>query len=114
MPGNTAIVRGNVTLLQLAKSNTLAPSAFSTTSANTVVSMAGIKPGDMIEVYLPSIVTGVAVGTVLAGTNQITIQFTNGTGGSVTPPAATSSLPYLFLIKRYENAYPYGIPLALV
>ena len=114
MPGNTAIVRGNATLLQVLKSETLAPSAFSTTSANTVVTLNGIKPGDMIDVYPPSIVTGVSVGTVVSGTNQVTIQFTNSTGGSVTPPAATRLLPYLFLVARYENDYPFAIPRALV
>lgn len=114
MPGNTAIVRGNASLLQVLKSDTLAPSAFSTTSANTVVTLNGIKAGDMVDVYPPSIVLGVSVGSVISATNQITIQFTNGTGGSVTPAAASTSAPYLFLVTRYENEYPRGIPKALV
>ncbi len=106
MPGGTRYVQGNVIMYEMIQNSTLAPSSFSATSANTVVQVIGVLPGDTVEVQLPSIVTGVCVGTVLAGTNSITIQFMNTTGGSVTPPAASVNNPYVFLVTRYENTSP--------
>ncbi len=114
MPGHTRNPLGNILMAELVKNDTLVGTTSSATSFNQTVTLTGITKYDIVEVFPPSIVTGVCVGSVISAANSITIQWMNTTGGSVTTPSASTTLPYLFRVTRQENAGFQHLPRAIV
>lgn len=70
------------------------------TSAEQTFTLKGVKPGDFIGVSKPTLHAGVNVGNArVSARDQIAIQFSNSTAGSVTPGAET----WTILVMRPEQ-----------
>jgi hypothetical protein len=114
MPGHTRNPLGNILFTEICKNETLTGATSSAASFNQTIPLVGITKYDIVEVYPPSIVTGVCVGTVVPAANSLTVQWMNTTGGSVTTPSASVAAPYLFKVTRQENAGFQHLPRAIV
>ena len=69
------------------------------TSNETTVSVPGVKPTDLIIANKPSLETGITIGNVRAGTDQIFIQAVNPTVAGVNATAET----YTICVLRPES-----------
>jgi hypothetical protein len=100
---------GNFVSVRMYKNTTYAGTTSSATSFNATITLPGVKVGSHVQVLAPSAapVTGVCIGSAYVATaGNITVQFMNTTGGSVTTTAATAAAPYRILVWHLDGNSP--------
>ncbi len=100
---------GNFKSVREYKNTTYAGTTSSATSFNATITLPGIAVGAFVQVFAPSVapVTGVCIGSAYVATKgNITVQFMNTTGGSVTTTAATAAAPYRILVWHLDGNSP--------
>jgi hypothetical protein len=102
MPSSATASRGNIILEVLLTVTLTTPSAPANTTTVQTYTIAGLQPNDFIEVNQLSHIVGLSIGNCwVSALNQLSIQFTNNTGSTI---SATSSA-YLINVDRMENGY---------
>ncbi len=103
---------GNIALM-IAVQATLSPALVPTSGGGAEQSFAiqGILAGDIAVVSKPTVQDGLGIGGTRTAANTLYINFTNASGGDITP---TASQVYTVLIYRpYSQAIIDGLPTSL-